>query len=167
MHSEEPSSRKDGLSALHYCRTWSPGKPRLESSEILYQEPDFSWEFSHSCLQCLGSFSLFIYKHTHTQWQSEAGACGSSPVKAACSQGGYTSGVASHIGEACFCRLLAMLRVTVESKIHCQLNVYQCVCEKCILCFPCSFNVQMLSCINIFAILHITYIPYYFVNVFS
>lgn len=55
----------------------------------------------HSCLQQLGFCSL--YMHTHTRWQSTAGACGSSPVTAARSQGGNASGAAPRIGEPCLC----------------------------------------------------------------
>lgn len=42
-------------------------------------------------------FPAFTHSHMHTHtsahWQSEAGACGSTPVTAACSQGGDASGV--------------------------------------------------------------------------
>ena len=41
--------------------------------------------------------------HTNRRWQSGAGACGFSPVTAACSQGGDASGAAPRIGEACLC----------------------------------------------------------------
>lgn len=48
-------------------------------------------------------FALHTHIHTNTHWQSEAGACGSSPVTAACSQGGDASAAAPRIGEACLC----------------------------------------------------------------
>lgn len=44
-----------------------------------------------------------LHIHTNTRRRSAAGACGSSPVTAACSQGGDASGAALRGGEACFC----------------------------------------------------------------
>lgn len=55
-----------------------------------------------SCVLFMSTWSLFP-TCSHTHWQSEAGVCGSSPVTAACSEGGDASGVAPHIGEACLC----------------------------------------------------------------
>lgn len=57
-----------------------------------------------SCVPFMSTWTLFP-THSHKHWQSEAAACGSSPVTAACSQGGDASGVAPHIGEACLCWL--------------------------------------------------------------
>lgn len=83
---------------------------------ILAPVGTFGWDGKQDAILCsihvcssLGLCSLvhihtLIFRFTqNTHWQSEAGACGSSPVTAACSQGGDASGAAPCIGEACLC----------------------------------------------------------------
>lgn len=45
--------------------------------------------------------SIDTHVSTDTHCQNKAGACGSSSVTVACSQGGDALGIAPHIGEAC------------------------------------------------------------------
>lgn len=59
-----------------------------------------------SCWVVLASVLCATHTHLHTCTHAakrEAGACGFSPVTAACSRGGSASGAAPRSGEACLC----------------------------------------------------------------